>query len=165
MRLDSSALKGFLVGTVVSTLLLAAQSGRGPMREAAWILVGATLTMVTEAYGSHVASHEDAGVGGYLVGLTRNIAHELPLVVASLPTVLLLALAAVFGWPDDQQHPDGSVTIGYTTIGLNLNVVLLFIWAAFAARQAGFSVPWRVLFGFINAGLGLLIVTIELALG
>jgi hypothetical protein len=46
-----------------------------------------------------------------------------------LPTVLLLLSAARFGWHDDRKNPDGSVTVGYTTILLNINVVLLFFWS------------------------------------
>ena len=101
MRLDSTALSGFLVGTVVATLLLAAEGGGNPLREAAWILVGATLTALTEGYGSHVSSHADLRAAGYVAGLARNIAHEWSLAGACLPTVLLLALGELFGWHDD----------------------------------------------------------------
>jgi hypothetical protein len=163
--LGGSALKGLLVGTVVTTLLLAAQESGAPLREAAWVLVGVTLTMVTEAYGSHLPTHDDNRVRGYVAGFARSIARESPLVLASLPTVLLLVLAATFGWQDDRRNPDGTVTVGYTTIGLNLNVVLLFILGIIAARRGRFSRRWTLLFALMNAGLGLLIVTIELKLG
>src|ERR1700694_2909452 len=164
MRRDNTVLRGLLVGTVVTTLLLVAEGGGAPLREAAWILVGVTATMVTDAYASHVSSHNKTGLRGYVAGLVRNVAHEWSMVVACLPTVLLLMLAAMFGWHDDRENPDGSVTIGYTTIGGNLNVGLLFIWGAIAAWRNRVSLPWAVLFGFANAALGLLIVTVELAL-
>jgi len=164
MSRDNTVLRGLLLGTVVTTLLLVAEGGGAPLREAAWILVGATATMVTDAYASHVSSHNNIGVGRYVAGLARNVAHEWAMVVACLPTVVLLMLAALFGWHDDRENPDGSVTIGYTTIGANLNVVLLFIWGAIASWRNRVSLPWAVLFGFANAALGLLIVTVELAL-
>lgn len=78
--------------------------------------------------------------------------------------MLILVLAAVFHWNHDQRHPDGSVTVGYETIGLNINVVLLFVFAILAAHRGGSSVRGTVLFGLINAALGFLIVTLELEL-
>ena len=56
------------------------------------------------------------------------------------------------------------MTVGYTTIALNLNVVLLFVWSTIAARRGGRSMPSAVLFGLLGAGLGLLIIRVELAL-
>ena len=88
MRLGTSALRGLLVGTVVSTLLLAVQGGSNPSREAAWVLIRATLTAFTDGYGSHVAIHGDLSAAGYAAALARNIAHEWAIVVASLPTVV-----------------------------------------------------------------------------
>jgi hypothetical protein len=54
--------------------------------------------------------------------------------------------------------------VGYTTIGLNLNVLLLFILGIVAARRGRFSLRGTLLFAAMNAGLGLLIVVAELAL-
>ena len=56
------------------------------------------------------------------------------------------------------------MTVGYTTILLNINVVLLFFWSAFAARQGGHSVPQTALLGVVGFGMGLLVIRIELAL-
>lgn len=162
--LGGGALKGLLVGTVLATILLGTQEGGTPLREAAWILIGATLTMLTEAYGSHLSSHHGHRVQGYVAGLGRTIFHESTLVLACLPTVLFLVLAATFHWHDDYRNADGSWTIGYTTIGGNINVVLLFILGIVAARQGGFSPWWTPLFAFVNAGLGWLVVTAELNL-
>jgi hypothetical protein len=53
------------------------------------------------------------------------------------PRICALVLAAVFHWPDDREEPD-RITIGYTTIGLNLNVVLLFSGALFRRAEAAF---------------------------
>ena len=161
--MSGHALTRLLVGTVVTTLLLAAEEGGGPLRQARWVFVGVTLIMVTEAYGFHLPTHADSRVRGYVTGLARGIAHESPLVLACLPTVVLLLLAATFGWQDDRRNPDGTVTLGYTTIVLNVNVVLVFILGFIAARRGRFSRRWTLLFGLVNAGLGWLIVAIELS--
>jgi hypothetical protein len=163
VRLASTTLAAFLAGTTATTLLLAVQRGGDPMRAAAWILIGVALTALTRGYGLFVSSHEDEGGGRYIAGLARNLAGGWPIVVASLPTVVLLVLAAVFHWPDDREEPD-RITIGYTTIALNLNVLLLFFWGVVSARRSGLSRPWRVLVGLANAVLGLLVITVNLAL-
>jgi hypothetical protein len=72
-------------------------------------------------------------------------------------------LAAVFHWPDDREESD-RITIGYTTIALNLNVLLQFFWGVVSARRSGLSRPWTVLVGLANAVLGLLVITVNLAL-
>jgi hypothetical protein len=87
-----------------------------------------------------------------------------PRVIGSLPTVLLLVLAWTFQWQHDHRNPDGSVTVGYETIVLNVNVVLLFIFSILAAYHSGATWRGTILFAVMNAVLGWLIVTIELAL-
>jgi hypothetical protein len=67
-------------------------------------------------------------------------------------------------WNHDHRNPDGTVTVGYETIGLNVNVVLLFIFSILAAYRSGSSWRGTILFALMNAGLGWLIVTVELAL-
>jgi hypothetical protein len=49
-------------------------------------------------------------------------------------------------------------------VALNINVVLLFIYAILAAHRSGSTVRGTIMFGLMNAALGWLIVTIELAL-
>jgi hypothetical protein len=90
--------------------------------------------------------------------------EDSPRTIASLPTVLLLVLAAILHWNHDHRNPDGSVTVGYETIVLNINVVLLFIFGILAAHRSGSSMRGPMLFGLINATLGWLIVTAELQL-
>jgi hypothetical protein len=90
--------------------------------------------------------------------------EDSPRTFASFPTVLLLVFAAMFHWNHDHRNPDGSVVAGYETITLNVNVVLLFILAIVAARRSGSSIRGTILFGLMNAALGWLIVTVELAL-
>ena len=83
---------------------------------------------------------------------------------AGLPTLILLVLAASFHWHDDQENPDGSVAIGYTTIFGTVNVGLLFIWGIVAARRGGFSLLWTLVIAIVNSVLGLLVVVLELKL-
>ena len=160
----AGALKRLLVGTVLATLLLGAQDGGKPWHAACWVIVGAILATLTEAYGTHLSSHRDDRVRDYLSGLARSIVYESIFVVAALPTVLFLVLAATFHWRDDYQNPNGSWSVGYTTVGLNMNVVLLFILGIVAARQGGFGLRWVLLFGLFNACLGLAIVNVDLEL-
>jgi hypothetical protein len=105
VRLASTTLAAFLAGTILNTVLLAAQRSGNPLQAATWILIGAALTMLTRGYGLFVSSHEDEGGGRYLIGLARKIVEAWPIVVASLPTVVLLALAAVSTGPTTGRNP------------------------------------------------------------
>jgi hypothetical protein len=114
MRLDerdrrdlvgAGALKRLLVGTVLATLLLGAQDGGKPWHAACWVIVGAILATLTEAYGTHLSTHRDDRVRDYLKGLGRSIVYESIFVVAALPTVLFLVLAATFHWPRRPPKP------------------------------------------------------------
>ena len=160
--LDDITVKALIKGTIVALLLLAAQEGETPLHEAAWVLIGGIFTTVVAAYAAHISSHGEGGVRTYVSGLARSVIRESPRVLAGLPTVILLVLAAIFHWHDDHQNPDGSVVIGYTTILGNVNVVLLFILGIVAARRGGFALRWTLLIALVNAALGLLIVTAEL---
>jgi hypothetical protein len=77
--------------------------------------------------------------------------------------VVVLVLAWLFHWHNDHWNSDGSVSPGYETLALNINVVLLFIYAFLAARRSGSSIRGMIMFGLMNAVLGWLIVTVELA--
>ena len=90
--------------------------------------------------------------------------NDLARIVGAPPTVLILILAGVFDWNHDHRNPDGSVTVGYETIGLNVNVVLLFVFGILAAYRSGSSWRGTILFALMNATLGWIIVTVELAL-
>jgi hypothetical protein len=144
--LNDTTVKALVKGTIVALLLLGAQEGETPLHEAAWVLIGGILTTVVAAYAAHISRHEESGVRTYIAGLARGVVQESPrffvALPVALPTVILLVLAAIFHWRDDHQDLDGRVTIGYTTILGNLNVVLLFIFGIVAARRGGFSLPW-----------------------
>ncbi|CAN5492995.1 hypothetical protein BH09ACT7_BH09ACT7_03130 [soil metagenome] len=164
MRLSDNVLKKLIKGTFLATLLLAAQEGGRPLSEAAWILVGASLTTVVDAYATHLSHRKYGDMRSYAGSLWVGIKEDSPRTFASLPTVLLLLCAWVFHWGHDHHTPDGGVVAGYETLILNINVVLLFIFAVLAARRSGSSIRGTILFGLMNAALGWVIVAVELAL-
>jgi hypothetical protein len=152
MMWNEEVLKKFIKGTILATILLAAQEGGKPLNEAAWILTGASLVTFIDAYANQIPGRYDSGVRGYLGSLRRGLVADSPRAIASLPTVLILVLAAIFHWNHDHRNPDGSVTVGYETVALNINVVLLFVFGILAAHRGGSSLRSTILFGLINAG-------------
>jgi hypothetical protein len=164
MRVSDNALRKLIKGTFLATLLLAAQEGGKPLNEATWILVGAVLTTVVDAYATHMSGRHEGGVAAYFGSLYRGVVGDLPRIIGALPTVLLLVLASILHWKHDHWNPDGSVTVGYETIALNVNVVLLFIFSILAAYRSGASARGTIVFALMNAALGWIIVTVELAL-
>jgi hypothetical protein len=164
MLLTENVLKKLIKGTFLATLLLAAQEGGKPLNEAAWVLVGATLTTVVDAYATHLSSRSYGNLRAYVRSLWVGLVQDSPRTFASFPTVLFLVFAAVFHWNHDHRNPDGSVVVGYETIAMNINVVLLFIFGILAAHRSGSSTRGTILFGLMNAALGWLIVTVELEL-
>lgn len=164
MRVSDSALKKLIKGTFLATLLLAAMEGGRPLNEATWIFVGAVLTTVVDAYATHMSGRHEGGMSAYFGSFYRGIVGDLARVIGSLPTVVLLLVAWMLHWKHDHRNPDGSVTVGYETIVLNVNVVLLFIFSILAAYRSGASWRGTVLFALMNAALGWLIVTLELAI-
>jgi hypothetical protein len=161
---SDNAFRKLIKGTFLATLLLAAQEGGKPLNEATWIFVGAVLTTVVDAYATHMSGRHEGGVPAYFGSLYRGVVNDLARIVGALPTVLILILAGVFHWNHDHRNPDGSVTVGYETIGLNVNVVLLFVFGILAAYRSGSSWRGTILFALMNAALGWIIVTVELAL-
>jgi len=164
MRLSENALKKLIKGTFLATLLLAAMEGGKPLNEAIWIFVGAVLTTVVDAYATHMSGRHEGGVPAYFGSLYRGVLGDLPRVIGALPTVLFLIFAWIFQWHHDHWNPDGSVSVGYETVVLNINVVLLFVVSILAAYRSGASWRGTVLFALMNAALGWIIVTVELAL-
>jgi len=164
MVLSENTLKKLIKGTFLATLLLAAQEGGRPLHEAAWILLGATLTTVVDAYATHLSHRSYGDVRAYARSLWVGLVEDSPRTFATFPTLVVLGLAAMFHWRHDHHNPDGGVVAGYETLALNINVVLLFLYAILAARRSGSSLRGMILFGLMNAALGWLIVSIELAL-
>jgi hypothetical protein len=153
MRVSDNALRKLIKGTFLATL-----------NEGTWIFVGAVLTTVVDAYATHMSGRHEGGMSAYFGSLYRGIVNDVPRIVGALPTVVILVFAAIFHWNHDHRNADGSVTAGYETIGLNVNVVLLFVFSILAAYRSGSSWGGTLLFALMNAGLGWIIVTIELAL-
>jgi hypothetical protein len=136
MWLSENTLKKLIKGTFLATLLLAAQEGGRPFHEAAWILIGATLTTVVDAYATHLSHRSYGDVRAYAHSLWVGLVEDSPRTFATFPTVLFLVLAGIFHWHHDHWSPDGP-QVGYETVVLNINVVLLFIYAILAARRSG----------------------------
>ena len=111
-----------------------------------------------------MSGRHEGGAAAYFGSLHRGVVGDLPRIIGSLPTVLLLVLASILHLKHDHRNPDGSVTVGYETIALNVNVVLLFIFSILAAYRSGASARGTIVFARMNAALGWIIVTVELAL-
>jgi hypothetical protein len=165
MQLSDNVLKKLIKGTFLATLLLAAQEGGRPLSEAAWILVGASLTTMVDAYATHLSHRSYDSPRSYIGSLWIGIKEDSPRVVGTLPTILLLLCAWIFEWHPDHHNPHGSGGVaGYETLILNINVVLLFFFGVLAARRSGSTLRGTILFGLMNAAVGWLIVFLELAL-
>src|ERR1700755_1066058 len=165
MRLSDNALRELIEGTLLATLLLAAQEGGRPLYEASWILLGAALTTVADAYAGHLSEHGYGDVRAYVGGLWDGLVENSPRTFACFPAVALLLCAWMFHWSSDQRNPEGGGIPGYETLVLNVNVVLLVVFGFLAARPRGSALRGTILFGLMNAALGWLIVVVELAIG
>jgi hypothetical protein len=117
MRLSENTLKKLIKGTFLTTLLLAAQEGGRPFSEAAWILIGGTLTTVVDAYATHLSHRSYGDLRAYAHSLWVGLVEDSPRTFATFPTVVVLALAGTF--------------IGTTTTGIQTA----------ASRSA--TRPWR----------------------
>jgi hypothetical protein len=119
MRVSDNALRKLIKGTFLATLLLAAMEGGRPFNEATWILVGAVLITVVDAYATHMSGCHEAGLPAYFGSLYHGIVNDLPRIMGAVPTVVILVFAGLRHWQHDHRNPDGSVTVGYETIGRN----------------------------------------------
>jgi hypothetical protein len=78
----------------------------------------------------------------------RLLLSEWPLVVATVPTVVLLLGAGWSWWP----------SAGIEYVAFTVNVVLLFVWGLLAARAAGRTWGSALKIGMGDALLGLAVV-------
>lgn len=165
MRLQVNDLYGGVVGTVLASVMLAVvPADRSPGYAAQWIVVGVAIAAITRSYGQHVSTHQAESASGFWADLGRSMLTGIPLIVACVPTLIVLLLAHVAGWSDDVVHPDGSVTPGYTTLATGLNAVILFGWGVVAARVGGYSRWGACGVGIVNTTLGLVIVVVNILL-
>ncbi|MEU5151239.1 hypothetical protein AB0G42_29240 [Streptomyces yangpuensis] len=143
---------GGVYGTVLASALIAAlhQDGEDftPFYDASWVLVTAATAGLAHGYAHHMASHREGSGRRRWRLLARALWDEWPLVVATLPTVLLLAAAGLGDWDAYD------VTAG----GLGLNTALLFGWGALVALRVGHRLGRALMFGLADAAIGLAII-------
>ncbi|MFG2482543.1 hypothetical protein ACGFSI_07225 [Streptomyces virginiae] len=143
---------GGVYGTVLASALLAALHQKGeeftPYYDASWVLVTAATAGLAHGYSHHMASHlrNSAAHRWRLLGLA--LWNEWPLIVAALPTVLLLVSAGLFGWD----------AYAVTAVGLGLNTALLFAWGALVALRVGHRLGSALAIGMADATIGLAII-------
>lgn len=145
-----AVLFGGVYGAVLASLMVAALSQYGRTSaayrryDAVWLLVTALASALAHGYAHYIAErtpHRRWDV-------VRTLRHEWPLVVASLPTVFLLAGAGWGWWP-----PNG---VQYPVFALN--IVILFGLGLITARWSARSWPMAVLMGAGDALLGVIVV-------
>ncbi|MGI5447580.1 hypothetical protein ACQEVM_17755 [Streptomyces sp. CA-243310] len=143
---------GGVYGTVLASALLAAldQTGQDytPFYDASWVLVTAVAAGLAHGYSHHMATHHEGGAGHRWRLLSHALWNEWPMVVAVLPTVLLLVAAGIADWD--------SYTV--TAVGLGLNTALLFGWGAFVAARVGHRIRSALLIGLADATIGLTVI-------
>ncbi|MEV7174557.1 hypothetical protein AB0O18_33265 [Streptomyces sp. NPDC093224] len=143
---------GGIYGTVLASALMAAlnQEGEGftPFYDASWVLVTAATAGLAHGYSHHMASHREGSEGYRWRLLAQALWSEWPLIVATLPTVLLLTAAGLGGWD----------AYDVTAAGLGLNTALLFGWGALVALRVGHRLGRALLIGLADAGIGLAII-------
>jgi hypothetical protein len=142
---------GGVYGTVLASALASAldnDSGQpDPAYDALWILGAALAAAAAHGYAHAIA--ESTGGGKRMTFATvRSVLAEWPLVAAVVPTVAALAGAAAGWWSED----------GAIGVALNLNMVALFGWGMWAAREAGRGWWAACRVGAVDVLIGLLIV-------
>lgn len=142
---------GGVYGTVLSSALLAALHSEGtpytPYYNAAWILVTAGTAALAHAYAHHMSCHRQDSGGHRWRRLAVAVSDEWPVIIACMPTVLLLVASGPLGWRESD----------VTTAGLALNAALLFGWGTFAALRVGYRRRAATLIGGADAAIGVLI--------
>ncbi|MFF4102253.1 hypothetical protein [Streptomyces sp. NPDC001903] len=143
---------GGVYGTVLASGLLAALDQAGgestPFYDASWVLVTAGAAALAHGYSHHMSSHQGGSAAHRWRVLSRALWNEWPMIVATLPTVLLLILSAFTHW-------DSSAV---TAVGLGLNTALLFAWGSFVALRVGYRLASALLIGMADATIGLAII-------
>ncbi|MFD4247140.1 hypothetical protein ACFWP3_36970 [Streptomyces sp. NPDC058525] len=143
---------GGVYGTVLASGLLAALDQKGgdytPFYDASWVVVTAVTAGLAHGYSHHMTTHQQGSAGHRWRLLVTALWHEWPMIVATLPTVLLLVLAGLTGWD----------SYGVTAVGLGLNTALLFAWGSCVAIRVGYRLRSALLIGLADATIGLAII-------
>ncbi|MFD3543300.1 hypothetical protein ACFWUQ_27900 [Streptomyces sp. NPDC058662] len=143
---------GGVYGTVLASGLLAALDQKGgeytPFYDASWVLVTACAAALAHGYSHHMTTHQQGSARHRWSVLVRALWNEWPMIVATLPTVLLLVTAGLTGWD----------SYGVTAVGLGLNTALLFGWGSFVALRVGYRLGSALLIGMADATIGLVII-------
>ncbi|MEV0990582.1 hypothetical protein [Streptomyces sp. NPDC049949] len=143
---------GGVYGTVLASGLLAALDQAGeeytPFYDASWVLVTACAAALAHGYSHHMSSHQAGSAALRWRVLSRALWNEWPMIVATLPTVVLLLIAGL-------THLDSHAV---TAVGLGLNTALLFAWGSFVALRVGHRLGQALLTGMADATIGLAII-------
>lgn len=112
------------------------------------MLVTAATAGLAHGYSHHMASHRGDSAGHRWRMLGLALWNEWPLIVAALPTVLLLVAAGLFDWD----------AYAVSAVGLGLNTALLFTWGALVALRVGYRLGSALAIGMADATIGLAII-------
>ncbi|MGW0163441.1 hypothetical protein ACWDUN_29370 [Mycobacterium sp. NPDC003323] len=161
--LSANDIYGGVIGTVFASATLAAiPVGQAPSYSAMWVAVSVAIAAITRSYGQHVSTHQMNAETGFWRDLGSSMRTGIPMVLASVPTVIALWLAHLFGWRDDVEGPDGLSSLGYTSLTLLMNAALLFGWGLLAGRIGGYSRLGACAVGLGNAGIGAVVIVVNL---
>ncbi|MFI7413662.1 hypothetical protein ACIBU0_33900 [Streptomyces sp. NPDC049627] len=144
---------GGVYGAVLASSMVAALTEQGEtapadrFSSAQWLLVTAVASALAHGYAHLIALRGDRTHHGVRAAV-RPLLSEWPLVVATVPTLVLLLGAAWGWWP----------SAGIEYVAFAVNVVLLFAWGLLAARAAGRTWGSALRIGTVDALLGLAVV-------
>ncbi|KOT30597.1 hypothetical protein ADK41_32765 [Streptomyces caelestis] len=148
-RPSETTLFSGVYGLVPASALAAALDSPGeadePGSDALWVLLTALASAAAHGY-AHVVAHRMSADGAG-IGL-RAMPAEWPVVVAALPTVVLLLTAMPSWWTESQA----------VNTALVLNTLLLAGWGAWTARRAGRGWAASVRAGTADMLIGLVII-------
>ncbi|MEU2791624.1 hypothetical protein [Streptomyces sp. NPDC007100] len=144
---------GGVYGTVLASSMVAALTQYGEtaraerLYDAKWLLVTAAASALAHGYAHLVARRGDRAHHGIRPAV-RALLQEWPLIVATLPTALLLFGAGLGWW----------ASRGIEYVAFAINTVLLFGWGLFASRVVGRTWRSALTVGAGDAGLGMAVV-------
>jgi hypothetical protein len=137
-----------LASSMVGALTQYGQTTRADrLYDATWLLITASASALAHGY-AHLIARRGGGSHPGVGGALRVLADEWPLVVATLPTVVMLLGAGWGWWP--------STDIEYAAFAFN--IVFLFGWGLSAARAARRSWFTALTTGCVDALLGVIVV-------